>query len=126
MKDRIKQIREQAEDKKLSQSAFGERIGLTRDNVANIEGGRVEPTEIVIKSIVREFSVNEDWLRTGQGEMYSLDAVEKQTAEFLGHAITHNTTAKDSFLRAVAATDEKTLQAVLDFMSRVAEEIKAK
>lgn len=82
MKDRIKQIREQVEDKKLSQTAFGERIGLTRDNVANIEGGRVEPTEIVIRSICREFNVSELWLRKGEGEMFSDIPIEEEIAAF--------------------------------------------
>lgn len=90
MKDRIKQIREHAEEKKLTQSAFGERIGLTRDNVANIEGGRTEPTEIVIKSILREFNINETWLRTGEGQMKPPATRDDEIADIVKAAAKHD------------------------------------
>ena len=123
MKTRIRQARKAAN---LTQKELASNIKLSENYIFMIERGDREPPERTLEDIAAACKCNLDWLRTGQGEMYSLDAVEKQTAELLGHAITHNTTAKDGFLRAIAATDEKTLQAVLDFMARVAEEIKAK
>lgn len=67
MKDRIKQIRK---DKKLTQVEFGERIGVKGNTITNYENGLRNPTDAVILSICREFGVNEDWLRTGNGEQY--------------------------------------------------------
>lgn len=54
----------------LTLEKFGERIGVTGSAVGNIEKGRRALTEQVVKSVVREFNVNEDWLRTGAGEMF--------------------------------------------------------
>lgn len=66
MNSRIQDIRTELG---LSQTSFGEKIGLSRDNIANIEGGRVVIKDVVIKSICREFNINENWLRTGEGNM---------------------------------------------------------
>lgn len=55
--------------------------------MANIEGGRIELKDLFIKSICRTFNVNEQWLRTGEGEPYKTleinDRVSK-SAELLG------------------------------------------
>lgn len=68
MKDRIKQIRKA---NKLTQVEFGERIGVKGNTVTNYETGLRNPTDAVMLSICREFNVNEEWLRTGNGEMFN-------------------------------------------------------
>jgi len=67
LKDRIKKIRKELD---LTQQEFADRIGVKRGGIANYEIGRNEPTDSVISLICREFNVNEDWLRTGEGEMF--------------------------------------------------------
>lgn len=67
MKDRIKKIRRKFE---LTQQEFAERIGIKRNTIANYETGRNEPVDSVISLICREFDVREEWLRTGEGEMF--------------------------------------------------------
>ena len=67
MKDRIKKIRKALD---LTQQEFADRICVKRGGIANYEIGRNEPTDSVISLICREFNVNEDWLRTGEGEMF--------------------------------------------------------
>lgn len=64
--DRIKTLRKALH---LTQQKFGERIGLKQNSVALIEAGR-ETSDQTIFAICREFRVNEDWLRTGEGEMF--------------------------------------------------------
>lgn len=67
MKNRIKQIRKEA---RLTQVDFGEKIGVKGNTVTNYETGLRTPTDAVILSICREFSINEEWLRNGNGDMY--------------------------------------------------------
>lgn len=67
MKDRIKEIRKQ---KGLTQSEFGERVGVKGNTITTYENGTRTPSDAVIISICREFGVNETWLRTGEGEMF--------------------------------------------------------
>lgn len=67
MKMRIKELRKKLG---LTQQEFADRIGIKRGGVANYEIGRNEPSDSVISLICREFKINEDWLRTGEGEMF--------------------------------------------------------
>lgn len=67
MKDRIRQLRKNLG---LNQTDFGERIGIKQGTVTGYETGSRTPTDAVILSICREFDVNEEWLRTGVGEMF--------------------------------------------------------
>lgn len=75
MKDRIKQIRKSM---KLTQSEFGERIGVKGNTVTNYESGLRSPSDAIVVSICREFGVNEVWLRTGEGEPFQEQTREEQ------------------------------------------------
>ena len=67
MKERIKKIRKELD---LTQQEFADRIGIKRNSLANYETGRNTPMDAIVTSICREFDVNEEWLRTGTGEMF--------------------------------------------------------
>lgn len=56
--------------KTLTQKEFDKQVGVSRDVIGNVEYGRVEVNEIIIKLVILKFNINEDWLRTGQGEMF--------------------------------------------------------
>ena len=68
LSERIRQLRESLG---LSQTAFGSQLGVSRDVVNNLERGRVEIKEHIIKLICSEYHVSEDWLRTGEGPIYN-------------------------------------------------------
>lgn len=51
--------------KKMTMEQFGEQIGVQKSAISKIEKDKVNLSEQTIKSICREFNVNEDWLRTG-------------------------------------------------------------
>jgi transcriptional regulator with XRE-family HTH domain len=65
--DRIRQIRKTLG---LKQGEFAQRIGLTQTALSMIELERVALTEKNIKLICATFAVDENWLRTGKGEMF--------------------------------------------------------
>ena len=70
MKDRIKLIREGADEKKkLSQQEFANSLGLSRNMIAQVEMGTRILSDRSIRDICRIYKVNEEWLRTGNGEM---------------------------------------------------------
>lgn len=79
--DRIKELRESLG---LTQEKFAERLGIKRSTIAAYETGRNEPVDSVIALICREYTINETWLRTGEGEMKAeqpedeIDAVIKK------------------------------------------------
>ena len=68
MDNRIRMVREALE---LSQREFGERLGVSRDVISNLEYGRVQPKELVIKHICDLYGVNEQWIKDGNGPMFS-------------------------------------------------------
>lgn len=84
MKDRIKLIRKNAG---RTQTQFGEKIGVKGNTVTNYESGLRTPTDAVIRSICREFDVNESWLRTGAGEMFVKKTRDEEMAECLGQLL---------------------------------------
>lgn len=75
MKNRIKEIRKRA---KLTQAAFGEKLGISQNYVWMMESGDREPGDRTIRDICREFGVSEVWLRTGEGEMLTAQSREAE------------------------------------------------
>lgn len=67
MSNRIKAVRESL---RLSQREFGEKLGVSRDVISNIEYGRVQPKELLLRHICQLYGVNQHWLETGEGEMF--------------------------------------------------------
>lgn len=84
LKDRIKEVRKSFN---LTQTEFGERIGVKGNTITNYETGLRTPSDAVILSICREFQVDEHWLRTGEGEMQRPMSRNDELARFLGEAI---------------------------------------
>lgn len=69
MNNRVKELRLALG---LSGEKFGKRIGLTRFAISNIEKGKNNVTEQTILAICTTYNVNEQWLRTGDGDMFCL------------------------------------------------------
>lgn len=64
--ERVKEIRKSFS---LTLEKFGERIGVGKSTISDIENGRRSLSEHMTKSICREFGVDYIWLTTGEGEM---------------------------------------------------------
>ena len=81
MKNRIKKLRKTLN---MTQQEFAERIGVKRNTIGQYEIGRNEPIDSIINLFCREFNVNEEWLRTGIGQMFkptlstALDKLKKE------------------------------------------------
>ena len=66
MQNRIKELRKSLG---LNQTEFGAKIGVATSAISGYELGTISPSNAIIKSICREYGVNETWLRSGAGEM---------------------------------------------------------
>ena len=68
MNQRIKKLRKALD---LNQFDFGKRITITKSHMSSIETGHRSVTNRIITDICREYGVNEEWLRTGEGSMFA-------------------------------------------------------
>lgn len=64
---RVKQVRQEL---KISQAKFADTISISNGFIAGIELGNRKVNDRIVKLIASEFNVNEDWLKTGDGEMF--------------------------------------------------------
>ena len=65
----------------LTMEQFGSRIGgVSKSTISNIENDNRNLTEHMLKSICREFDVNEKWLKTGEGDMPRKLSEEEEVA----------------------------------------------
>lgn len=62
-------VREVRKSLGLTLEKFGEKIGMKKNSVSQIENGKNNVTDANVKAICREFNISEEWLRTGSGEM---------------------------------------------------------
>lgn len=65
--ERIKFLRKELN---LSQSKFGEKLGVSKAVIVNLENNRVELKEMMTKLICRTFNVNPLWLTEGKGDIF--------------------------------------------------------
>ena len=79
--ERVKEVRKSLG---LTQEKFGERVGLKKSAISQIESGVNGVTDQLRLGVFREFNVNEDWLRTGEGSMFSELDEDEEIAKFLG------------------------------------------
>lgn len=78
--ERIRTVRNHFD---LTLEKFGDRIGMKKNSVSQLENGKNSLTEQTLRFICREFNVNEDWLRTGEGEMFIQKTEEEEIADLV-------------------------------------------
>ncbi len=71
----------------LKQVEFAKRVGLDQSYVSQLSSGKRVPSDRTISDICREFGVNEEWLRTGEGEMYRPKSRNQLLAEFFADVL---------------------------------------
>ena len=108
--ERIKQLRKSLD---LTQKEFGDRIGVKPNTIGTYEIGRNAPIDAVISLICREFGVSEEWLRTGDGEMFA-PAPAVDLAEFA--RASGISPAEEEIIRAWLAFPAEKRREVMDHM----------
>lgn len=88
--ERIKKVRKALD---LTQREFGERIAMRQNSVAQVEMGRGTSDQTIF-AICREFNVNENWLRTGEGgdaAMFVLRSRDDELSAFMNELLSEET-----------------------------------
>lgn len=114
MKDRIRKLRKTLE---LTQREFAEKIGMKANTIATYEMGRAVPSDPTINNICKEFHVNEQWLRTGEGEMFAPAPASELEALFSRYPnLTHETYA---LIEKLVSLPEATQKIIMGFLREV-------
>lgn len=121
LNERLKKLRKSLD---LTQQEFADKIGIARGNIGAYEVGKNVPSDAVISLICKtDFSrgrVNEKWLRTGEGDMFTEMSRDEQIEKFVGDLL-HG--EEDSFKRrlisGLAALDENGWKVLEDFLDSI-------
>lgn len=122
--ERVREIRKVLN---MTMEQFGEKIGVTKATISNIENGNRNATEHMTKSICREFGVSYKWLTDGIGEMF-IDSDD----EFIGRIDqimqNENDMRRELFKALLYATDEqlRSIESWIDFCADLKSENKKK
>lgn len=118
MKDRFKELRKELN---VTQQEFADKLKISRNFVAQIEMGSKIPSDRTIDDVCREFNVNEEWLRTGNGDMFVPGIKDKQISAMLADVMK---SGEDSFrhrlVSALARLDDEgwdNLEKLIDMIS---------
>lgn len=97
----------------LTKTAFAKRVGVSQAAVSLLCSGATSPSNQTIKSICREFNIQEDWLRHGLDPMRAEVSREEEIAELVGKALNGSNDLKKAVIRMICSRTEQEL-AVLD------------
>ena len=104
MNERIRLLRKELG---LNQSDFGNKIGVKQGTVAGYESGARTPLDAVVSSICREFDVNEEWLRTGKGEMFEQMTEQQKLLKYTGMLLKDKDSAIVNAIQSFIVTYEQ-------------------
>lgn len=100
--ERVKEVRKALG---LTLEKFGEKLGVKKNAISQIENGRNSLTDQMQKAICREYGVDYIWLTSGEGEMFvesDDDFFERIDRIMAGE----NETRKNMFKALLYASDE--------------------
>ena len=78
--DRIIKVRSESKE---SQEKFAAKLGLSRNFINQVENKKKNVSDRTISDICREYNINEEWLRTGSGDMTVPISKDKEISRML-------------------------------------------
>lgn len=121
MEQRLKELRRTLG---LNTRIFGARIGMSNSSISLLESGKRQFTERTVKDICREFSVNEEWFRTGNGEMFGAATREKEIAMITASLMRNDDPFRTEITKIISEMDSEQLEELKEITVRLYEAIK--
>lgn len=119
MNERIRELRKALG---LTLERFGEALGVGKTAINKIESGQNNVTDQMFKSICREFDVNEEWLRTGEGEMFKELSGSEKIAVFLADVLKDEEPSfRKQLIEALAELDSSEWDVISGFCDKIIE-----
>ena len=119
MNERIKLLRKELN---LSQELFADRLGLTKNYISLVENGNRNLSEQSQKILCSLYNVNEEWLKSGTGEMFCQIDKNDEISKLFGEVIKESDgDFKRRLVNALAKLDDdgwNTLETLIDSISK--------
>ena len=122
MNERIKKLRKEL---KLTQQEFSDKLHIKRNTLANYEIGRNEP---IVALICKTYNVNEEWLRSGEGDMFLELPEEDEEAAYVSELLEDSDNDLYKLIKEIMHTyhdlTPKSKEVIRDFSATLRENIK--
>lgn len=110
---------------------FARRLNVSQPFVSELCSGAKSPSSRTIADICREFDVNEDWLRTGEGDMYIKKLPTDEVAEYVSELLDNDESNPFynliiDMMRTYCNLDDKSKLVVKDFFAKLKENAQKK
>lgn len=125
MNERIKELRKEL---RLTQQEFADELKISRGNIGAYEVGKNAPSDAVVSLICKTFNVNEDWLRSGAGNMFLELPEEDEEAAYVSELLEDVDNDLFILIKEVMHTyhdlSPKSKEVIRDFSAKLRENIK--
>lgn len=119
MKERLKEIRKSNPNGK-TQETFANYLEISKENISSYESGRRNPSDAFIKLVCEKCNVNEDWLRTGNGEMFMPETKDEQISKMLADVMkSEDENFKKKLISALAQLDKDGWDKLEEFVDMI-------
>lgn len=116
MNERVKELRKALG---LTLQKFGDRVGMKRNSLSQVENGTNGVSNQLFSAIVREFNVNEQWLRTGEGEMFVAASTHDQVEHIVQQALKGNDDFRIQVFTALGEMTDAEWDLVRNFVRKI-------
>ena len=116
MNERMKELRKALG---LTLEKFGERVGVSKTAINKIENGTNNVSDRMLLSVCKEFNVNDEWLRTGEGEMFNELPEDEELAEIVGRVLAGEDEFRKSLYKQIGKADPMFIEMLKDFVEQI-------
>lgn len=117
IKDRLRELRKSVG---LSQTKFGEKVGVGLGVIRNLEDGLTSPAPMFLDLICRTYGCDRIWLETGEGEMFREMSADEQIADFVGGILSdRGDQFQKKVIQILSSLDDEGWKALNDFLEAI-------
>ena len=120
MVERVKELRKFL---KMNMTEFATSINVSKGFISLLESGdRENLSDRTIKDICRVHNVSEQWLRTGEGEMFLPKDREEEIAEIVNEILDDDDEFRLKLIKTIAGLKEESLETLKNIAHDLANE----
>lgn len=121
MNEKLLRIRKIFSDSGMSQTAIGKKINKTSQYVWKLlNDDTSNPSESVIADICRQFDVNDEWIKNGNGEPYKKRNRNQEIGYFANELMSEaDESFKKRFIYALSKLDERDWETIAKIIEKM-------